>query len=181
MKTLYPNPAQYDLSRQLQACQSRSRRNGKVARLPLALRDQINRMLDNGLPYKAIIEKLGPVGQHLNEDNLSNWRLGGFQDYLKAQAINDRARTQTKAAADVIREAGRLDQHQLQRACGEIALLQYTDTLIEHGEQLARDALKQNPAKMITLINACCHLSSTTVATERRKWQLSASNSTDSH
>ena len=37
MKT--PDPSTYELNRQLKACQSKSRRNGKVARLPLALRE----------------------------------------------------------------------------------------------------------------------------------------------
>src|SRR5438128_9493553 len=95
--SLLPDSAKYDLSRQIQACQSKSRRNGKVARLPFALRQQINRMLDDGLEYKVIIKSLGPAGEHLNEDNISNWRLGGYQDFLKAQAINDRARAQTEA------------------------------------------------------------------------------------
>ena len=102
----FPNPAAHDLRLQLKACQSKSRRNGKVARLPLPLREQINHMLDDGVPYKAIIEKLGEAGKHLNEDSISNWRLGGYQDYLKAQLINDRARTQTEAAADVLRDTG---------------------------------------------------------------------------
>jgi hypothetical protein len=150
---LLPDSANYDLACQLQACQSRSRRNGKVARLPFALREQINQMLDDGLPYKTIIQNLGEPGKHLNEDNLSNWRLGGYQDFLKVQAINDRARTQTQAAADVVREIGDLDPSKLQRACKEMALLQYLDTIIDHGEVLAREALKANPAKMITLMN----------------------------
>src|SRR6266545_5743418 len=120
MPSLLPDSGKYDLARQLQACQSRSRRNGKVARLPANLRDQINRMLDDGLPYKLIIEKLGPAGQHLNEDNLSNWRLGGYQDSLKALAINDRARAQTEAAADLLREGGQLDPVKLKRVCTEM-------------------------------------------------------------
>src|SRR5204863_918610 len=120
-----------------------------------------------GVPYKVIIQKLGPPGQHLNEDNLSNWRLGGYQDYLKALAINDRARTQTEAAADVVRETGHLDPSQLQRVCSEIVLLHYLDTLMEHGEQIARDSLAKNPAKMITLINACCNLSNANIAIEK--------------
>src|SRR5437660_1304840 len=33
------------------------RGNGKIARLPKILRDQVNHMLDDGVPYKAIIEK----------------------------------------------------------------------------------------------------------------------------
>src|SRR5881396_1869268 len=106
MKT--PDPSAYDLNRQLAACQSKSRRNGKVARLPSALREQINHMLDDGVPYKTIIQKLGEAGKHLNKDSISTWRLGGYQDYLRAHLINDRARSQTEAAADVVRETGQL-------------------------------------------------------------------------
>jgi len=47
-----PDSSKYDLALQLKACQSKSRRNGKVAHLPLALRVQINHMLDDGVPYK---------------------------------------------------------------------------------------------------------------------------------
>ena len=42
----HSNPLHYDLARQLKTCQSKSRRRGKVARLPLVLRTEINRMLD---------------------------------------------------------------------------------------------------------------------------------------
>src|SRR6266446_85925 len=162
MKT--PDPSAYELNRQLKAC-----RNGKVARLPLALREQINHMLDDGVPYKKIIAKLGEAGKHLNEDSISNWRLGGYQDYLKAQLVNDRARTQTEAAADVVRETGHLGPAKLQQACQEIALLQYMRTLMDHGDQLAKDSLKKNPAKMITLMNACCNMANAGLAIEKSK------------
>ena len=118
---------------------------------------------------KVIIDKLGEAGKHLNEDNLSNWRLGGYQDHLKAQAINDRARTQTEAAADLVRDTGHLDPSKLRQACGEIALLHYLETLMDNGEQLARESLKKNPAKFITLINACCNMSNANIAVEKRK------------
>jgi hypothetical protein len=172
----HSNPLQYDLSRELQACQSKSRRNGKVARLPAGLRDQINRLLDDGVPYKVIIEKLGDAGKHLNEDNISNWRLGGYQDYLKAQAINDRARFQTEGAADVLRDRGHVDPAQIQRVCHEIAMLHYMETLMEHGEEIARDSLKKNPAKMITLINACCNSANTGLAIEKQKLRILEAN-----
>ena len=58
------------------------RRNGKVALLPQPIRDQINRLLDDGVTYAAIIKKLAPLGVSLNVQNLSNWFHGGFQDYL---------------------------------------------------------------------------------------------------
>src|SRR5947207_591627 len=151
--------------------QSKSRRNGKVARLPFAIREQINHMIEDGVPYKAIIQKLGEAGKHLNEDNLSTWRLGGHQDYLNAQAINDRARVQTEAAADVLRDSGQVDAAQLRKVCEQIALLQYLDTLLDHGDQIARDSLKKNPAKLITLINACCNMTNADLA--ERKLALS--------
>src|SRR6266571_4677076 len=165
----FPNAATHDLNLQLKACQSKSRRNGKVARLPAALRDQINHMLDDGVPYKSIIERLGEAGKHLNEDNISNWRLGGYQDYLNALQINDRARTQTEAAADVLRDTGQLGPAKLQQVCQEIALLQYLRTLMDHGDQLAQDSLKKNPAKMITLMNACCNMANSGLAIDKFK------------
>ena len=164
-----PDPSKYDLALQLKACQSKSRRNGKVARLPLALREQINRMLDDGLPYKTIIQELGEAGKHLNKDSISNWRLGGYQDHLKAHLVNDRARTQTEAAADVLRDTDFLGPAKLQKVCQEIALLQYLGTLMDHGDQLAQDSLKNNPAKMITLINACCNMANAGLAIDRHK------------
>src|SRR5437773_1953252 len=166
---LLPDSSKYDLALQLKACQSKSRRNGKVARLPLALREQINHMLDDGVPYKTIIEKLGEAGKHLNEDNISNWRLGGHQDYLNTLQLNDRARTQTEAAADVLRDTGQLGPARLQQVCQEIALLQYLRTLMDHGDQLAQDSLKKNPAKMITLMNACCNMANTGLAIDKQK------------
>jgi len=167
MKT--PDSLKHDLALQLKACQSKSRRNGKVARLPLALREQINLMLDDGVPYKTIIEKLGEAGKHLNKDSISNWRLGGYQDHLKAHLLHDRARTQTEAAADVLRDTEFLGPAKLQQACQEIALLQYLRTLMEHGDHLAQDSLKKNPAKMITLMNACCNLASAGLAIDKHK------------
>ena len=166
----------YALATELQSCQSRSRRNGKVARLPAELRHQINVMLDDGVPYKIIIERLGEAGKHLNEDNLSNWRLGGFQDYRKSQLINERARAQTQAAADLLREGAQVDTAQLKRVCGEIAVLHFLDTLLEHGDQIAQDSLKKNPAKLITLINACCKMADTSIAAEQHQWLLKDSN-----
>ena len=164
-----PDPVQYSLAHELRACQPHSRRNGKVARLPFELRQQINRMLEDGVPYKLIIEKLGTPGKHLNEDNIGNWRLGGFQDHLKTQVINDRARIQLEAAVDVIRDSGHVNLAQLQTVCKEIALTQFIQALIEHGENLASESLRKNPAKLITLMNACCNVGKSTLSFEKHR------------
>jgi hypothetical protein len=156
---LFPDSQKYDLSVQLKACQSIRRRRGKVARLPQHLRDQVNRMLDDGLPYKTIIEKLGDAGKHLNEDNITNWRRGGFADYLKAQTIQQRAQAQIEAAADIARDtSGHVQASRMREAIGEIAMLAYLQTLLEHGEHIANESLTKNPVKMITLMNSLCSM-----------------------
>ena len=62
-------------------------RNGKIARLPEATRDQINHMLEDGMPYRTIIDKLrdSALPYAISEMNLSNWRRGGHQDWRRKQ------------------------------------------------------------------------------------------------
>ena len=63
----------------------RRRRAGKIARLPQPVRDSINLMLRDGLPYATIIARLGEDGKGLNKDNLSRWRKADHQDWLAEQ------------------------------------------------------------------------------------------------
>lgn len=59
-------------------------RTGNIARLPRLLRDQVNRMLDDGSRFNSIIAWLaqnGHPGVKLN--NLTEWKKGGFQDWLE--------------------------------------------------------------------------------------------------
>src|SRR5262245_58747640 len=66
----------------------RRRRTDKIARLPSAVRASINFMLDEGLPYKEIIQRLGEHGKNLSKQNLSRWKQGAYQDYLYDQQHN---------------------------------------------------------------------------------------------
>jgi hypothetical protein len=68
-----------------------------------------------------------------------------------------------------IRDSGDVDPAQAQRACQQIALVQYMDVLLDHGEEIARNSLKQNPAKLITLINSICNMSNTSIALEKHQ------------
>src|SRR5437667_6657519 len=65
-------------------------RNGKVARLPEPVQEQINQMLDDGLRYRDIIEKLrqpgaAPLPYALSEMNISNWLRGGYAEWREEQ------------------------------------------------------------------------------------------------
>ena len=64
-------------------------RNGKVARLPELIRNRVNLLLEEGLPYRDIIRKLqsdGGLPYTLSEMNLSNWYRGGYLDWLREKS-----------------------------------------------------------------------------------------------
>ena len=63
-------------------------RSGKVARLPYATRERINQLIEDGFPYKSIIEKLTEdalLPCPISEENVSNWRLGGYEEWRRDQ------------------------------------------------------------------------------------------------
>jgi hypothetical protein len=71
--------------------------NGKTARLPHALRDQLNRRLRNGEPANTILPWLNDLpevktllaaefhSRPINKQNLSEWKKRGFRDWLIRQ------------------------------------------------------------------------------------------------
>jgi hypothetical protein len=82
-----------------------SRRNGNVARLPKPIRDKVNAMLEDGVTYADLITALGDHGKHLHISNISRWKDGGYQDYLRNQSWRERI----DAKADRYLEIGLTD------------------------------------------------------------------------
>ena len=76
-------------------------RNGKIARLPGPIREQINRRLENGDKGREIISWLNSNkevkailakdfdGNEINDVNLCQWRKGGYRDWEIQQATLD--------------------------------------------------------------------------------------------
>jgi hypothetical protein len=76
-------------------------RNGKIARLPGSVREQINRRLENGDNGREIISWLNSNdevkavlardfdGNEINDVNLCQWRKGGYRDWEMQQATLD--------------------------------------------------------------------------------------------
>ena len=72
-------------------------RNGKIARLPREIREQLNIKLDDGMEAGPILEWVNELpetkkvvaelfeGKPINPQNLSDWRQGGYQDWLRAR------------------------------------------------------------------------------------------------
>ena len=72
-------------------------RTGKIARLPPAVREELNRRLREAEPGGPLLEWLNALpeakavlaaqfdGQPISKQNLSEWRLGGFRDWERHQ------------------------------------------------------------------------------------------------
>jgi len=74
-------------------------RNGKIARLPRSVRDELNERLEcskespqllhwlNALPEVKAVVKKDFAGVSISKQNLSEWRQGGFQEWLLRQEL----------------------------------------------------------------------------------------------
>ena len=59
-----------------------SKPKSKIARLPKAIRDELNLMLEEGAEYKTIRKWLVSRGHpDFNDNNLYHWRRGGYQEW----------------------------------------------------------------------------------------------------
>ncbi len=86
-----------------------SARKGKIASLPRPIRDEVCRRLDDGQSGSVILPWLNAVpqvvliladrwdGKPITDQNLTEWRQGGFRDWLESEA---RA-AKTRALADL--------------------------------------------------------------------------------
>ncbi|HVY70612.1 MAG TPA: hypothetical protein VHH73_11835 [Verrucomicrobiae bacterium] len=93
-----------------------NQRIGKIARLPRAIRDQLNQRLDdgeqgpellswlNGLPEVREILARDFEGKEINAQNLSSWRQGGFQDWLTQGQVLELAQRLDEETSEIRRE-----------------------------------------------------------------------------
>src|SRR4051812_26378644 len=89
------------------------RPRGKIAELPKPLRDELNRLLENGSTYDQTAEHMNTThGLDLNTTNIGNWFNSGYQDYLRHQDFLHEARTIREGAGDMLEQVEVLKLHQ---------------------------------------------------------------------
>ncbi len=98
-------------------------RNGKIARLPKAVRDALNRRLAEGEPGRRLVTWLNGLpevhaalarefaGRPITENNLSEWKTGGFRDWEAQQDLLAQARRLAEEAEELRSAAGSLADH----------------------------------------------------------------------
>lgn len=93
-------------------------RKGKIARLPRLLREDLNTRLHDGQPGSVILPWLNGLpevrailerhfaGEPITEQNLSNWRQGGYLDWCNHQSEADRLQSLAELSIRLVEATG---------------------------------------------------------------------------
>ena len=111
-----------------------STRTGKIARLPQTIRQQLNERLADGEPHQSLVAWLNDHGhvqdrlreffdelRPITEQNLSDWRQGGFLDWQRHQESRGLVREflcETEELEEEVGESALLD-----RLTGSVAVV----------------------------------------------------------
>ena len=124
-------------------------------------------MLDEGLPYRVLIDELAETGGGITPQSLCAWLHSGYQDYLKNRQTIDVAKSEAEFAADLLRELGKMDAGVVQRACLTLANLQILKAMLDHGDEALRKMLHVKPASYLAMLNTVCHLAQAKLAQDK--------------
>ena len=122
-------------------------------------------MLDNGLTYDAIIQRLVEPGRHLNYHNLKQWRKGGYQDYLKAQARKQSAKVRDLYALKIIESTPASD---LAATTLQLLSKEYFDVLLNFDAKQLETEMKTNGTSYTRLLNSMTRVSNIALALKKQ-------------
>ena len=140
------------------------RANGKVARLPKAVRDQINHWLLDGVSYPDIIQRLGEHGQDLRPANISEWKKRAHQDWLVEQAFIERTRARQETPGDLVRD---FDATEVNHAALQLGALTIFEALRDLGPGSLDKKLGGDSAAFVRLLNALARTSRETMMLQK--------------
>ena len=122
---------------------------GKIAELPRAQRDIVNKMLDDGATYAVVESEMAKHGVSLNGENISNWFQSGFQQYLQHQSHLAEMRLLRENASDLVHDYNVVQFHQ---AANQVAVGRIF-------KALNQQELTDDPPNYIRTLNALARLS----------------------
>ncbi len=133
----------------------RRRGRGRIARLPKAVRDQLNQMILDGIPYAEIPGRLGDIAKEVTEDNLSFWKGTGYQDWLTEQQRVEDCRISQELTLDLAMERQGIESFQ---APNKIAAALICEALADLGSDTFRKAIAANPVNCLRMLNTLSRL-----------------------
>ena len=131
-------------------------RTGKVARLPKPIRDQISSMILDGIPYLDIIQRLSPEAHDLNEQNLSNWKSGGYLDWLRELHVTQAIQAKYELAQSIV--ANSADDNAAGQAVLQTIAVNLCEFLAETDPATLRESLLSDADKFTRFVNSMVRL-----------------------
>ena len=141
-----------------------NRRNGNVARLNKEVRDRINVMIEDGVSYPEIIERLGEDGKGISVSNLSRWKDGGYADWLAEQAFVERLRARQETSRELVKD---FDATEVNHAALQLETLHIFEALRELGPGSLNEKLGGDCAAFARLVNALARASRETMQLQK--------------
>jgi hypothetical protein len=149
-----------------------NRRTGKIARLRKDLRDQVNTMLRDGAPYAQIIRYLAQNGaDEINDQNLTNWKDGGYQDWLKEQERLADLQAKREFAFEIVKQN---EGSKIHEASLQLAASQLYEVISDYDLTSLKELLADKPANYAKVVNALAKLSSSALDIEKYREQVKA-------
>jgi hypothetical protein len=145
-------------------------RTGNVARKPKLVRDRLNNMLLDGVPFLKIIENLGDDGKDLNEDIIGRWKAGGYKDWLSDLERKEALTTTRDAALDLIKDK---PAPSVQEAARTVVAAQLYELLLSFNPTTFAEALAEKPELYFRLVGALARLSEGEAVCAHRRAQES--------
>ncbi len=140
------------------------RGNGKIARLPKLIRDQVNNWLLDGLTYPDIIQRLGEHGQDLKPDHISQWKKRGYQDWLRQREWLEHLTSKSEFSTDILAAP---DSSALHEAGLRLAASQMFDQLMRFSATANAADSKGQPEQFSRLVNALSRLTREALAFQK--------------
>ncbi len=112
------------------------------------------------------------AGQGLDPQHLADWVQGRYQDYLRNREDIEHAKSQIEFATDLLRELGNTDPSLIYRACNVLVAHQMFNAIRKYGDEALRDMLGANPANYLTMLNAFCNMTNSTLKLEEHRISL---------
>lgn len=141
-----------------------NRRTGKIARLTQEWREIVNTMLLDGATYAAVIERVKEVCPDLAEQNLTNWKDGGYQDWLKLRQRLEDIRFKRDMAMEVVKAN---DGGSIHEAAMIEAGAQLYEVISEFDTASIKELLIEAPENYAHIVNSLAKLSKGTLDNQK--------------
>jgi hypothetical protein len=132
------------------------RGTGLVARLPKAIRDQLNYMILDGVAYAEIRAKIGQAMEGITDRHIANWKKYGYQDWVVELQRREGLQSMHEDAMDILHQKSGAT---IQDAGRTIAGAQLYDLLTSFDRDAFADALVKKPELYLRIIGTLARLS----------------------